>query len=101
MSDKQLINLEIIPGKKRYPLNINPAEEPIAREAAKFIRNKFNLYRRNFETNEVSDLDIMAMVALDIATAKYTLERQNEISPVKEKVNRMNDELKEYLNIQK
>jgi hypothetical protein len=101
MSDKLLIKLEIIPGMKRYPLNINPAEEPVVRDAAQFIRYKFNLYRRNFEVQEVSDLDIMAMVALDIATAKLNFERQNEISPLKEKVSWMNDELKEYLNIRK
>jgi hypothetical protein len=101
MSDKLLIKLEIIPGMKKFPLNIAPAEEPAVREAAQLIRHKFNLYRRRFVANEVSDLDIMAMVALDMATARQTLSRQNEVFPLKERVNRMNDKLKEYLNIQK
>jgi hypothetical protein len=99
MSDKLLINLELIPGMKKFPVNINPAEEPVVRAAAQFIRYKFNLYRQHYETEGVSDLDIMAMVALDIAKDKRTLE--SEVSPLKEEVSRMNDKLKEYLNIQK
>ncbi|MDR2385488.1 MAG: cell division protein ZapA [Tannerella sp.] len=102
MSDKLLINLEIIPGKKRFPLNITPAKEPIVREAAQFIRDKFNLYRRNFGIKEVSDLEIMSMVALDIASAKLILESQKEIYPIiKERVGRLNEELKEYLKVRK
>jgi hypothetical protein len=101
MSDKLLIKLEIIPGMRKFPLNIDPAEEQTVREAAQLVRHKFNLYRRRYAANEVSDLDIIAMVALDIATAKQTLSRENEVFPLKERVNRMNDKLKEYLNIQK
>ncbi|MDR0835234.1 MAG: cell division protein ZapA [Tannerella sp.] len=108
MSDKQTAQVEIIPirveikpGGLKFPLNIILTKEPIVRDAAKLIRDKFNLYRERFVIDKVSDEDIMAMVALDIATAKLTFEKQNEISPLLEKVSGMNDKLKEYLNIQK
>jgi hypothetical protein len=99
MSDKQIAKLEIIPGMRKFPLNTTPEEESLVRAAAEFVRDKFNLYRRHFATDEVSDLDIMAMVSCHIATDRLALEKQNKM--MTEGVSRINDNLKEYLHIQK
>lgn len=100
MPDEILITLEIIPGGRRYPVKINADDEEIVREAAKQLRQKFNAYTQVFSGAELSDKDIMAMIAIDIATSHLRLERKNDIVPFTTKIQQLNEKLKDYLKEQ-
>ena len=106
MSDEMLITLEVIPpfGKRtkgvKYPVNINADDEELVREAARQLRQKINAYNQAFSEAGLSELDIVAMVAIDIATSHLRIERQNDIVPFTTKIQQLNDKLKDYLKEQ-
>jgi cell division protein ZapA len=100
MSSELLINLEVIPGKKQYPLKIKPEDEALIREAAKQLRQKFRQYKQKFDMENISDTDIIAMVAIDLATTNLRLERKNEFLLMEDSLSRINDNLKDYLKKQ-
>jgi len=98
MSNEMLITLEV--GGKKYPARINADDEELVREAVKQLRQKFNAYNQAFSGADLSDLDIMAMVAIDIATSHLRLERKNDIVPLTDKIQLLDDKLKNYLKEQ-
>jgi len=100
MSNEMLITLEVIPGGRRYPAKINADDEELVREAARQLRLKFNAYNQAFSEADLSEFDIMAMVAIDIATSHLRLERKNDIAPFTTKIQQLNEKLKDYLKEQ-
>ena len=100
MSNEMLITLEVIPGGRKYPTKINADDEEIIREAVRQLRLKVNAYNQTFSEADLSDLDIMAMVAIDIATSHLQLERKNDIVPFTTKIQQLNEKLKDYLKEQ-
>ena len=100
MSDEMLITLEVIPGGKKYPVTINADDEELVREAARQLREKTNAYIQAFSNADLSEKDIMAMVAIDIATSHLRLEKKNDIVPFTSKIQQFNEKLKDYLKEQ-
>lgn len=101
MSDDTLkIQLEIIPGGRKYPVEIKTEEEELIREAAKQLREKINAYYQTFANAGLSDVDILAMVAIDIATSHLRLESKNDTMPFSTKIQQLNEKLKDYLKEQ-
>ena len=100
MSDKMLITLEVIPGGRKYPVTIDADDEELVREAARQLREKINAYNRTFSNADLSEKDIMAMVAIDIATSHLRLERKNDVVPFTTKIQQLNEKLKDYLKEQ-
>jgi cell division protein ZapA len=97
MPDEILIHLEVIPGGRKYPVRIHPDEEEIIREATKLLRTKFNAYKNTFSEAKLSDKDILAMMAIEIATNHLKLEKKNDTVPFTTKIKQLNDELKDFL----
>ena len=100
MSNEIPITLEIIPGGKKYPVTIDADDEELVREAARQLRQKFNAYNHAFSGAGLSDLDTMAMIAMDIATSHLRLERKNDITPFTAKIQQLNGKLKDCLKEQ-
>jgi len=100
MSNEMLITLEVIPGGKRYPVNIDADDEELVREAARQLRLKFNAYKQVFSEAGLSESDLMAMVAIDIATSHLRMESKNDTVPFTTKIQQLNDKLKDYLKEQ-
>ena len=100
MSDEMQITLEVIPGGRRYPVNIDVDDEELVREAAKQLRQKFNAYKQVFSEANLSELDLMAMTAIDITTSHLRMERKNDTVPFTTKIQQLNDKLKDYLKEQ-
>ena len=100
MSDEMLITLEVIPGGRKYPTTINADEEELVREAVRQLRLKFNAYNQTFSEADLSNFDLMAMMAIDIATSHLRLERKNDIVPFTTKIQQLDDKLKVYLKEQ-
>jgi hypothetical protein len=92
------VNLEAIPGGKKYPLDILDKDEELVREAAKQLRQKFMLYRKTFpDKDELKDIDILSMVAIDIAVSHLRLEEKDDSACYEEKIQLLDNKLKEYL----
>ena len=100
MPNEMLITLEVIPGGRKYPAKINADDEEIVREAARQVRLKFNAYNQAFSEAELSELDLMAMLAIDIATSHLRMERKNDTAPFTTKIQQLNNKLKDYLKEQ-
>lgn len=96
MDDKFVIHVEI--AGKDYALTINRNDEELTRAAAKQIRDKINRYREHFSVSEVDIKDLLAMVALQLSVDNLRLENKNDVSPFVEKIETLNDTLKEYLD---
>jgi cell division protein ZapA len=98
MPDKIPIQLEVIPGGRKYPVVIHPDEEELVREATKQLREKFNAYKNTFSDEaKLSDKDILAMMAIDIATSHLKLEKKNDTIPFTTKIKQLTDELIDFL----
>ena len=97
MSDKLLIQLEVIPKEMKYPVRVKPDEEEIVREATKQLREKFIVYQQTFSAAELSEKDLLAMIALDIATSHLRLEGKNDTGPYKKKIEQLYNEMTDYL----
>ena len=94
------IQLDVIPGGRKYPVKINTNEEELVREAAKQLRLKFIAYQQAFSEAKLSDIDLMTMTAIDIATSHLRLERSSDKGSFTEKIQLLNDKLKDYLKEQ-
>jgi hypothetical protein len=97
MSDVIPINLEVIPGGRKYLVRIKAEEEGLVREAVSQLRQKFTAYKQAFSETELSDQDLLAMTAIDLATSHLRLEAKNDTVPFKTKIKQLNDELKDFL----
>ncbi|MDR1723817.1 MAG: cell division protein ZapA [Tannerella sp.] len=106
MPEKIPIHLGMIPGGEKYRVQINAEDEEVVREAANQLQQKFVTYKKAFfnkknsSGKDISDADIMAMVAIDIATSHLLLERKNDLVPFAEKIQQFDDEIKDYLKEQ-
>jgi Cell division protein ZapA. len=100
MSNEILITLEVIPGGRKFPVKINTEDEELIREAARQLRLKFNAYNQAFSDAELSDLDLMAMLAIDVATSHLRLERKNDVVPFTTKIQELNEKVKDFLKEQ-
>lgn len=91
MPDEKMLNiqLEVIPGGRKYPVKINADDEELVREAARQLRLKFLAYKQAFSEAEVSDKDLITMVAIDIATSHLRLERNDVTERLQQLVDKL------------
>ena len=94
------IQLEVIPRGRKYPVKINADEEALVREAARQLRQKFISYQQTFSESDLSEKDLISMIALDIAISHLRLERNNDKTSFTTKIQQLNGKLKEYLKEQ-
>jgi cell division protein ZapA len=94
------IQLEVIPKGRKFPVKINANDEELVREATKQLRQKFIAYKQSFSEADISDKDLMTMVAIDIAVSHLQLERNNDKASFVTKIQQLNDKLKDYLKEQ-
>jgi cell division protein ZapA (FtsZ GTPase activity inhibitor) len=94
------IQLEVIPKGRKFPVKINADDEELVREATKQLRQKFIAYKTAYSGADISDKDLMTMVAIDIAVDNLRLERNNDKASFITKIQQLNDKLKDYLKEQ-
>ena len=94
------IQLEVIPKGKKHPLKINANQEELVREANKQLRLKFIAYKQAYAETELSDEDLMTMMAIDLAVSHLQLERNTDRTSFTEKIQQLNEKLKSYLKEQ-
>jgi len=74
MDKKIRINIQV--GEARYPLWVEPKEEPIYREAARMVNRRLIAYATKFHDSYLSQETLLAMTVLDIAV----LNRRQEMT---------------------
>jgi len=99
MNDEFIIHLEI--AGKPYPFYCKRTREDEfnAREAAKQINTQMNSYRKAY-TVELDSKDLLAMVAFQLSLADVKKVEEQNVSPVFEKLHKLNQEIEKYLNAQ-
>ena len=96
MDNKFLINIEI--AGKKYGLTIDRSEEEDFRMAEKQLRSKMNQYRTVFNHPDISEKDILAMVALQISLSNLRLEKQNDTSSFIKKIEQLTADLEKEID---
>ena len=61
------IRITIQVGESRYPLWVEPQEEPIFREAARMVNRRLTAYATKFRSSHLPPDNLMAMAAVDLA----------------------------------
>jgi cell division protein ZapA len=97
MSDEILIQLEVFPGGRKYPVWIKNEDEQLVREATKLLRQKLNAYKQTFSEAKLSDKDLLAMAAIDMAVSHLRLEKKNDTIPFTTKIKQLTEELRDLL----
>jgi cell division protein ZapA len=92
MNDTIKINLNI--ADAYYPITIQRDEEELMRRAAKQVNERLNLYREKYRTQPLDRL--LAMVAYQFAQEKLMLEKKNDTSPYKAKIEELTDLLEKH-----
>lgn len=92
-----IIHLEI--AGKKYPVTLRRGDvktERRVREAARRVQQMY-LERKNQFSKVVDDKDLLAMVAIQLATDMIPLEERNDTKPFTEQIRRLTGELECYL----
>ena len=64
--DKRIrINIQV--GDARYPLYVDPKEEPVFREAGRMVNRRIVAYSTRFRNAALAPDEVLAMSALDLA----------------------------------
>ena len=93
MDEKLSIRVNI--ADRYYPLKINIDEEERIRKAAKLINDRVLQYKQKYADKDV--LDFIAMTALQLVTKMVELEERQNVLPIVENIQELNEELEEYI----
>ncbi|GET29265.1 cell division protein ZapA [Prolixibacter sp. SD074] len=93
MEDKLSININI--ADRRYPLRIDRNDEEKIRKAAKIINDKVLQYKQRYANKDSQDC--LSMATLQFVIQMLDVEKRNDISPLVEELEELNDFLAEYL----
>lgn len=97
--EKEMLRITLTIANRSYQLNIKREEEEIFREAAKAIEEGLNIYSNKYKFAEDKEETCLSMFMLDLAVRYYKLKRSKDIEPIIDKINQLNQELTEYLDI--
>lgn len=90
------LSIKVTIAGRQYPLTIPRADEEKVRKAAKMVDEQFNYFRENYAVKDRADL--LAMVALQSATASLNAPKGNTAPDHAEELKAVRDTLKEALS---
>lgn len=86
-------------GESRYPLLVDPKEEPFFREAGRMISRRLTAYRTKY--NGVKQLlpeDMLAMVALDLAVTMQHNQAEAAEGVTSDEITQLTSDLQQFLD---
>jgi len=96
MSDEFKIRLRI--AGKAYSLHCKRGrEEEILRKASRNIEDRSNKWEAKYPTASLVKEDLLAMSALEISVENVISARNEDITPLFERIGKLNEDLREYL----
>lgn len=93
--DNKLI-IHLVLGGFRFPMNIDLEDEDIYRKAEKQVNKYLKEYQKQYPL--ISAEEIRSLVALRLAVVIYKMEKNQNIEPVIEKIQSLDDELQQLLS---
>jgi FKBP-type peptidyl-prolyl cis-trans isomerase (trigger factor) len=87
-------------GTVTVTIMIDEEEEQLFREAHRQLKLKYQSFCEIFSDAELPESELLAMLAIDIAYSHLKLEKNNDSVFFKDKLQLLDDELKDYLNEQ-
>ncbi len=100
MNDKRFeITLRI--GDKRYPLKIVKSEEELIRKAGNAVTNKLTEYKEKYKSSDLSEQDLLSMVAFRFAYANLKLKEGRDVDVLLEALDKIEIDLDNYLKSKK
>jgi hypothetical protein len=97
MPDKFQIQLKV--ADKYYPLECKRnVEERILRRAASKVNNYLPKYEKEYAKEDYEQKDLLALVALHISLENLTIKKNEDITPLFNKIGQLNKELETCLS---
>ncbi len=93
MEEKLSIRINV--ADRYYPLKIERKDEEKIRKATKLINDKVLQYKQRYQDKDAQDF--LAMAALQFVTRLIEIEDRNDVLPLEQKLQDLNEELNEYL----
>lgn len=94
MDDKLSIRVNI--AERYYPLKIDRNDEESIRKAAKMINEKILQYKQRYKDKDTQDF--LAMAALQYVIRVLEFEEQNNLEPVLEEIDQLNQEIERLIS---
>ncbi|MHB9055896.1 MAG: cell division protein ZapA [Paludibacteraceae bacterium] len=95
MNNSDIFTINILLNGVRMPLRVRREDEEIYRNAEKIVNKYLEQYRRQFSQRSMEE--ILTLVAYQLAVIVSKQETNQDISPLAEKVEQLNKELKKLL----
>lgn len=96
--DNKLRRIYIQVGESRYPLWVNPKEEPIFREAARMVNRRLVAYNTKYRSSHLSNEDVLAMAAIDLAVMCQRQNVHTEDASTEADLAKMVNDLQQFLD---
>ena len=93
MEEKLSIRINV--ADRYYPLKIERKDEEKIRKATRLINEKVLQYKQKYQDKDAQDF--LAMAALQFVTRLMEMEEKNDMLPLEQKLQDLNEELEEYL----
>lgn len=94
----KIIRINIQVGEAKYPLWIDPKQEPLYREAARMVNRRLTAYSTKYRGAKLTPEDFLAMSAVELAVLcqqrGQMLDAQNDATPM----NQLIDSLRDFLD---
>ena len=95
MKNSDVFTINILLNGVRMPLKIRREDEEIYRNAEKIVNKYLEQYRTQFSQRSMEE--ILTLVAFQVAVVLAKQNKNQDISPLAEKIEELNKELKELL----
>jgi cell division protein ZapA len=99
MPNDEFFKIQLYVAEKHYPLNCKRSDEGLLRKAATNINNKILKYSSAFPGAKLELKDLLAMVAIHISAENLKMKLNKDTSPLFDKIEALDKELEEYLNL--
>ncbi len=93
MDDKLSIRVNVV--DRYYPLKINREDEEKIRSAARMINEKVVQYKNRY--NDKDTQDFLAMVALQYVIKLLEFEKEQDVTPLIDTVEALNEQLDDFI----
>ncbi|MDR0505886.1 MAG: cell division protein ZapA [Dysgonamonadaceae bacterium] len=84
---------------KYYPMICKRSEEEIIRKAASNVNNKLLKYSSAYSNAKFEIKDLLAMVAFHYSKDNLLVQKNEDMSPLFDKIKQLNKELEDYLSM--
>lgn len=95
MDKKIRINIQV--GESKYPLWVDPKEEPLFREAARMVNRRITAYSTQFRGSNLPPETILAMSAVDLAVLCQRHDQSTIAETTEAQLKQFTDDLRSFL----